>query len=288
MNENNKTAIMCLFVREFHQRDKNIKVYNDQYNLLTENEYKNIFNSLASGISFFNPSFKGTENQAVKWIINNQLGPSVLGRSAFNKRVLDNEIKLGCKQYIVYASGYDTSALNYNIKSFEIDKSELIKDKLKRINKINNHINYIEEDLSKSTWTKKLIENGYDKNKKSHNSLLGICYYLTKDEFSNLLKNISDNISIGSTIVFDYQTLDKSIETTKNKMLANKANEIMKSKYSYEEIENILEQNNLRIYECLNDTDITNEFFDNYNILNPNYRIVAPKGVSFILAVKNN
>lgn len=60
----------------------------------------------------------------------------------------------------------------------------------------------------------------------------------------------------------------------------------MKSKYTYQEIENILLNNDLKIYEYLNDKDMTNEFFDNYNILNPNKKIIAPKGVGYVLAVK--
>ena len=84
---------------------------------------------MSDGIKFFNRDFDGTEEDAIKWIVNNQIGPSVLGRSAFNKRSLETAMRFGCKQYLVYASGYDTSTLNYKIKCFEIDKSEMIDDR---------------------------------------------------------------------------------------------------------------------------------------------------------------
>lgn len=60
----------------------------------------------------------------------------------------------------------------------------------------------------------------------------------------------------------------------------------MKSKYSYKEIENILSENGLLIYEHLNNKEMTNNFFYNYNTLNPNNKIIAPKGICYCLAVK--
>ena len=53
----------------------------------------------------------------------------------------------------------------------------------------------------------------------------------------------------------------------------------MKSKYSYDEIENILQENGLLVYEHLNDKKMTNNYFYDYNTLNPNNKIVAPIGV---------
>ena len=62
----------------------------------------------------------------------------------------------------------------------------------------------------------------------------------------------------------------------------------MKAKYTYEEIEEILASNNLLIYEHLNNNDITNNYFIRYNTLNPNNKIIAPRSVSYCLAVKKS
>ena len=62
----------------------------------------------------------------------------------------------------------------------------------------------------------------------------------------------------------------------------------MKGKYSYKEIEKILEENNLLIYEHLNNIEMTDTYFDKYNTLNPNNTIIAPKGVCYLLAVKKS
>lgn len=45
----------------------------------------------------------------------------------------------------------------------------------------------------------------------------------------------------------------------------------MKSKYSYKEIENILSENGLLIY--VNNEEMTNTYFDDYNTLNPSDKI---------------
>lgn len=128
MKEKNITALVSSFVRYYHHKNSNIKVYDDKNcdKVLTFEEYLNIKENMVDGIKYFNPSFKGTEDDAILWIVNNQIGPSVLGRSAFNKKMLKNAIKLGCGQYLVYASGYDISSLDYNIKCFEIDKKQYV------------------------------------------------------------------------------------------------------------------------------------------------------------------
>ena len=42
----------------------------------------------------------------------------------------------------------------------------------------------------------------------------------------------------------------------------------------------------LLIYEHLNNKEMTNTYFEKYNTLNPNNKIIAPKGVCYCLAVK--
>lgn len=60
----------------------------------------------------------------------------------------------------------------------------------------------------------------------------------------------------------------------------------MKAKYKVGEIKKILSNNNMKIYEYLDENDITNQFFYDYNTLNPDSKIIAPIGVCYILAVK--
>ena len=144
-------------------------------------------------------------------------------------------------QYLIFASGYDTFAYRNNIKNlkvFEIDKSEMIEDKIRRLkqNKLDySKVNFIKCDFTNKDWINSIINSNYDKNQISFNSLFGISYYLTKEEFFNMLKSISSILCSGSNIVFDYSTYEDSKETQTNEKLASGANEQMKSKYSYKE-----------------------------------------------------
>ena len=113
MDNKSMTALVSAFVRCYHYKNSNIKIYSYNYSdvILKKEEYDSILKNMSDGIKFFNPGFNGTKDDAIKWIVNNQLGPSVLGRSAFNKKTLETAIGIGCQQYLIYASGYDTSSI---------------------------------------------------------------------------------------------------------------------------------------------------------------------------------
>lgn len=293
MKENNMTALVSCFSRAYHYNNNKCRIFSDNMasKILTEEEYNNISFNMKQGINFFNPEFKGTEEEALRWIVDNQLSPSVLGRSSFCEDSLTTAINLGTNQYLIYASGYDTYSYRRknNINVFEIDKEEVIEDKMKRLNNSNiaiNNTNYIKCDFTTTNWINKIINSKYDSKSLSFNSLLGISYYLSKDEFEKMIKEIANIICEGSSVVFDYQTNEEGKEKEINEQLAKKANEEMKAKYTYNEIEKILEENNLYIYEHLNDEEMTNKYFYNYNTLNPNNKMKAPKGINYCLAVK--
>lgn len=287
---NNMTAIVSLFARYYHSEYSNIKIYNDAlaHKLISKEEIKNISKSMSEGIKFFNPNYNG--NNPLEWIVNNNLAPQILARSKFNQSHLINDIKLGLKQYVIIASGYDTSGylINNSINVYELDKKDVIEDKIDRLKKAkikNDNVTYISCDFN-SNWIDNLLNTDYDKTKKTFCSLLGISYYLDKDIFKKTIKVLSDNIPTGSSIVFDYPN---EIETKKeiiNKKLAKGANEEMKSSYSYNDILNIAEEANMLIYEHLTSYDIDKYYFYNYNTINPNNKIISPKGVSYCLMVK--
>lgn len=281
---NNMTALVSCFVRAYHTENSNIKVYNDAFasKILTKEEYFNIASNMTSGIKFFNPNYEGDE--PLKWIVNNNIGPSVLARAAFNEKHLFNDIKLGLEQYVIIASGYDTIGykVNKKIKVFELDKKEIIEDKIKRTKNFDNeNISYISCDFNEN-WILDLLNSGYDKNKKTFCSLLGISYYLLKSTFSKTIKLLSDNMPKGSSIIFDYPNEYKE---TKTEELAKLANEEMKSNYSYDEILKIAELSNMQIYEHLESVQIDNTYFYDYNTLNT-IKLKATKGVSYCLLVK--
>ena len=295
MQEKNMTALVSCFARAYHYESNEYKIFSDNLakELLTQEEYQNISKNMEEGISFFNKDFTGTKEEALRWIVNENLSPQVLGRSAFCESSLKRAISLGTNQYLLFASGYDTFAYRYNknnLTIFEIDTKTMIEDKIKRLQKANldyHQVNYIKCDFTKDNLKELIINSNYQKDKLSFSSLLGLTYYLTKEDFTNLINSISKLVLPGSTIVFDYpnkETCPKQALITK---LANSLNENMLATYTYQDIEEILSNNDFLIYEHLNSKELTNNYFDTYNTLNPNNKIIAPTGVSYCLAVKN-
>lgn len=288
--EQNMTALVSLFARAYHQKSKDIKIFDDPLStkLITKKEYEMIRLSMSQGISFFNPNFKGSKEEALKWIVDHQLSPSVLLRSAFCKEAIEEMKGKGCKQYLDFASGYDSFAYYYQnqMHVFEIDKKEVIEDKRQRCKDVDiENIQFLSIDLGKDNWINRLLESTYQENQLSVCSLLGLSYYLTHDQFKRLLKEISKHMIKGSRLVYDYPSYQESDETRKSEVLAKEANETMRAKYSFEQLKEILDLCHLKIVRH-DDYRITLDSLIHYNEYYKDNPIIAPKGVCYCVAEK--
>lgn len=288
----NMTAMVSCFARAYHYKNNSIHIFTDDIaeKLLGE-DYNQIAKSMSDGIDFFCPGFEGTREEGLRLILDRQLSPSVLGRSVFCESKLAYAIANGCKQYLVFAAGYDTYALRNKdsaTKVYELDYPELLKDKAERIKKANLKASAVNVpcDLADPEWKNELLTFGYDKDKKAFGSLLGISYYLKKVDFEQLVMSISEIMLEGSAICFDYPSVDESAETRKTQMLASEAGEQMKAVYSYKEIGMILDKHGFKIEEHLDENDMTYRYFREYNQANPMHQMNAPVGVGYVYAVK--
>lgn len=288
----NMTAKVSCFARAYHYKNNSIRIFTDDIaeKLLGE-DYHQIAKSMSDGIDFFCPGFEGTREEGLRLILDRQLSPSVLGRSVFCESKLAYAITNGYKQYLVFAAGYDTYALRNKdsaIKVYELDYPELLKDKAELIKKANLKASAVNVpcDLADLEWKNELLTVGYDKDKKAFGSLLGISYYLKKVEFEQLVMSISEIMSEGSAICFDYPSVDESAETRKTQMLTSEAGEQMKAVYSYKEIGMVLDKHGFKIEEHLDENDMTYRYFREYNQANPMHQMNAPVGVGYVYAVK--
>lgn len=288
----NMTAKVSCFARAYHYKNNSIRIFTDDIaeKLLGE-DYHQIAKSMSDGIDFFCPGFEGTREEGLRLILDRQLSPSVLGRSVFCESKLAYAIANGYKQYLVFAAGYDTYALRNKdsaIKVYELDYPELLKDKAERIKKANLKASAVNVpcDLADLEWKNELLTVGYDKDKKAFGSLLGISYYLKKVDFEQLVMSISEIMSEGSAICFDYPSVDESAETRKTQMLASEAGEQMKAVYSYKEIGMVLDKHGFKIEEHLDENDMTYRYFREYNQANPMHQMNALVGVGYVYAVK--
>jgi len=131
-----------------------------------------------------------------------------------------------------------------------------------------------------------LVQSGFHKEQKAFASMLGISYYLTKDEFKSMFKSLSTIYCHGSSVCFEYPSVIESRETLTNEALANGAGEQMKAKYSYRELEQLLSECGFLIYEHFDDSEMTGRFFADYNNHNPSHPMTAPEGICYVHAVK--
>ncbi|MCR4925251.1 MAG: class I SAM-dependent methyltransferase [Clostridiales bacterium] len=288
----NLTAKVSCFARAYHYENNKVYIFADSTaKALLGADYDKVAESMSQGIGFFLPDFKGSKEDGLRLIVDKQLSPSVLGRSAYCERMLKNEKQFGCSQYLVFASGYDTFAIrneNGNLSVFELDLPDMITDKKARIENAGLKTNavYVPCSLAEKEWTDELIKAGFESEKRAFGSLLGISYYLTKEEFKALLKALGEIMSEGSAICFDYPSKDDGKETQTNQALAQGANEQMKAQYSEDELVKILEECGFLIYEHLDHNEMTKQYFADYNNTCKEHKMEAPKGVCYILATK--
>jgi methyltransferase (TIGR00027 family) len=242
---------------------------------------------MKQGIQYFALDFHGTQEEVLQFIVNHQLAPSVLARSAFCERAIDNAVRrLGCRQVVIYACGYDTFSLrldNQALTVYELDRPEMIADRWKRIARAGLepacHVEDIGCDLSQPSWKEKMIRAGFDAKKTSFGTLLGISYYLSKQDFKNLVVAIASISCEGSSICFDYPVSESGAESQRNRELAAAAGEMMKAKYSYEEMEALLSNAGFLIYEHMDAGEATDAFLKESGM-------TAPAGVGYCLAVR--
>lgn len=303
MKQKSMTALISAFSRAYHSVQNKEKVFDDYLanDIITENEYKEIASNMSKGVKFFNPSFEGTQDEALRFVVDNYLSPTPLGRAAFAERSLENAVKIGAKQYLIFAAGYDTFAYRQpdwakNIQVFELDHPFTGADKQKRVKSVIlenlENLHYVSVDFRENNWQSNLITcKEFEKNKISFCSFLGISYYLSKEVFEKTINTISSIVPKGSSIIFDYNDdktyTEKAGERAKKQVaMAEAAGEKMLGSYSYIELEKLLAESNFMIYEHLTPDEITDQYFKKYNNANPNHKMTAFDNVNYCLAVK--
>ncbi|CDO03845.1 methyltransferase [Oceanobacillus picturae] len=300
-NESSLTSLVSAFGRAYHSKYDSPKIFDDfiAIQLLSQQDFHNIEENMVKGIQFFNKEiaekYKDKPEEILKWITQVQLSPTPLARAAYRESVLQNEISLGVKQYAILGAGFDTFSIRHpelenTIEIFEIDHPSTQQFKVKRLDEVNikipSNIHFVPMDFTDIFSYKKLLEKNF-KYERTFFSLLGVSYYLTKNEFSSLLEELFSKVPTGSSIVFDYADEclfeEKGLSNRVENMvkMAEASGEPMKSCYSISEMEKVLEKSGLLIYEQLSPYKINEQYFSNRN----DY-LTAFETIHYIHAVK--
>ncbi len=282
-NESSLTSLVSAFGRAYHSKYDSPKIFDDfvAKDFISEEEFSAISKNMTNGISFFNEDiaqkFQNDPDQILKWITQVQLSPTPLARAAFCEKVLMNELTLGVEQYVILGAGLDTFGFRHrelenHLAIFEVDHPATQQFKKKKLAdasmEIPKNLHFVSMDFTSQFSHQDLLDTGFE-NKKTFFSLLGVSYYLTKEENMALIEDLFKNVPAGSSIVFDYA--DETLFETKgmsNRVenmvkLAAASGEPMKACFSYNELENLLERSGLLIYEHLSPTKINELFFAN-------------------------
>ncbi|MEK5110418.1 SAM-dependent methyltransferase [Bacillus sp. FSL R5-0677] len=283
--ESSVTSLVSAFGRAYHSEFDRPKIFDDYVakDFISKKERNEIEMNMVQGIHFFNTDiaekFQDNPQEILKWITQVQLSPTPLARAAYCERVLLHEITLGAKQYVILGAGLDTFSFRHReleneIEIFEVDHPSTQKFKRERIKDAEletpNNLHFISMDFTKGFSSEQLRNEGFE-NKKTFFSLLGVTYYLTKEELSSLIECLFAMVPEGSSIVFDYP--DENLFTEKglsNRVenmvkMATVGGEPMKSCFSYTEMEALLEKAGLLIYEHLSPEDIHTLYFEGRN-----------------------
>lgn len=282
-NESSLTSLISAFGRAYHSKYDTPKIFDDfvAKELISQKEFSDISKNMIKGIQFFNEGIGQTlqdePEEILKWITQVQLSPTPLARAAYCEKVLLHELMLGLKQYVILGAGLDTFCFRHpelknRLEIFEIDYPSTQEFKRKRLDhanfKIPSNLHFVSMDFTNTFSFQSLVDEGFD-NKKTFFSLLGVSYYLTKEENSRLINNLFAEVPSGSSIVFDYadETLfeEKGMSNRVENMvkMASASGEPMKSCFTYYEIEKMLENSGLLIYEHLSPGRINELFFSN-------------------------
>lgn len=305
MEQKSMTALISAFSRAYHATYQGTKIFDDNVAkaLFTQEEYRQIAQSMTQGIGFFDPAFQGSAEESLRRIVDRHLAPSPLGRAAFAEQALETAVRIGTRQYLIFAAGYDTFAYRQpdwaqNLTIFEIDHPATAADKKARLARASiaspPNVRYIPADFTIDAWWAALTsEKAFSAEQISFCSLLGLPYYLSKGDFRKMLLAIGKLIPDGSSLVFDYPDQDTGTDQAgerakKQVLLASGAKEAMLAGYTYSEMEQLLCECGFLIYEHLEPDEITRQYFAQYNQENPTQPMTAFDNVNYCLAVKKS
>jgi methyltransferase (TIGR00027 family) len=151
-----------------------------------------------------------------QWVVN-RINPGAPSTVPARVRFIDEYIKQchqnGLQQLLILGAGYDSRAyrideLKTGVMVFEVDhpatqdfKKEVLATVLEKSPDNLFHIPYI---LGNEGFEEKLLNNGFDNNKKSLFVMEGLIMYLDPETVKNLFSLISRISCPGSSVVFDF------------------------------------------------------------------------------------
>jgi methyltransferase (TIGR00027 family) len=232
-----------------------------------KDEYEEMHHLIRTG---FDGSKSYTAEQTDE-VIAEYMSPIPLSRLPFCESRLERFAKEHGKiQYVICGAGSDTFSFrnaNDDIEIFEVDHPDTQRAKLEKIKKLEWHIrdnvHFVSVDFEKERMTEKLLAAGFDPEKKSFFSILGVTYYLSLPTFTETLSQIAELSQTGSAVVFDYPQKTGKFPPRVNELseITRSLGETMSGGYDYQEVSRALYSLGFQIDTFLNPAAVQEKYF---------------------------
>lgn len=280
---NNKasiTALMSAFGRAYHAQNEPDPIFNDVCagKLMIDEEYEMIAKYILSGMDFFAPDQKGcfeSDEEALRYLVYTQIAPTPLARARFCEDRLKAAAQSGDIQYVILGAGMDSFAFRETdfMKGhsvFEVDHPLTQADKIERIRRagleIPSTLHFVAMDFTKDDLKHRLLSAGFDPNRRTFFSWLGVTYYLSETEIESTLAALAALSSSGSRLVLDFA--DESLFTSQTRRVRNMlamaaaGGEKMQSCFEHKKLESLLKRHGFSILDWFSPQDIQKEYFN--------------------------
>ncbi len=243
------TAKLCAFARAWHAVRVREKIFDDDlaFDIMGKEEYDAMFEFVRRGFSAEGEPFS---REDAEQIISEYIAPIPLSRIHFTESRLEQyAYQNGRIQYVICGAGSDTFSFrnpNPDIEIFEIDHPDTQRYKRERIRQLEwnvpKNVHFVPVDFERERMTDKLLEAGFDPNRKTFFSILGVTYYLTLDVFAHTLEQIAELSAPESALVFDYpmQGHDYPARVQRLEEITESLGEQMRGGYAYNDVSRAL------------------------------------------------
>lgn len=196
------TARICAWARAYYSKSENQPGFNDYLaEKIIEEDRRLLLKLILKN--------RRQQQGVFKKKVLDLILPIPISRSIFAEREFTEfKKKNPDAQYLILGAGLDTFAWrsdSENIRFFEVDHPFFQNIKKQRIDslQLGNRAVFVPVDFKTDSLEEKLLEAGFDKNKPTFVTIMGVSYYLN---FETFLATVKDILKLSSklTVLFDF------------------------------------------------------------------------------------
>ncbi|MGM9680319.1 MAG: class I SAM-dependent methyltransferase [Eubacteriales bacterium] len=273
----NMSALITAFFRAWHYENTENPIFSDEKvrNLITDEEYRAISDTVQDCIGFISPEKKdSSSNCEVARPLFTQIVPTYLAGDAFCEDALTRAVRTGTEQYVIVGAGLNTFAFRNpdflnKYPVYEVDGAAMQENKIRRIGragwKIPDKLRFVPTDFTKDGLGTELLKAGHDSKKKTLFSWFGAVMFLYRDEIEKILDRIASIAADGSDLLFDYADAGLFLSDEKwvrNTLDISKAYGMeIKSGFDPLSMELMLSDHGFLVYDHVSGGEIRNRYF---------------------------